>query len=72
MQTRHDPLPCGVRHWEILTDQSIRSEASAARCVLQSERRYWETFGNMTWNLLPTFQPGSAGSAATKTPFSIG
>ena len=19
MQTRHDPLPCGVRHWEILT-----------------------------------------------------
>ena len=21
MQTRHDPLPCGVRHWEILTDQ---------------------------------------------------
>jgi hypothetical protein len=23
MQTRHDPLPCGVRHWEILTDQAF-------------------------------------------------
>jgi hypothetical protein len=22
MQTRHDPLPFGVRYWEILTDQN--------------------------------------------------
>ena len=22
MQTRNDPLPCGVRHWKVLTDQN--------------------------------------------------
>jgi hypothetical protein len=29
MQTRHDPLPCGVRHWEILTDQNSSFKTAA-------------------------------------------
>jgi hypothetical protein len=33
---------------------------------------YSPTFGNRTVNFFPTCQPGSAGSVATKTPFSTG
>ena len=29
MQTRHDPLACGVRYWEILTDQNSSSAISS-------------------------------------------
>jgi hypothetical protein len=42
MQTRHDPLACGVRYWEILTDQNSsfknggRAKSAALKCVSRS------------------------------------
>ena len=53
------------RYW--IKKTGLNTRVDSRRCA-----GYSGTFGKMTENLLPIFQMGSAGSVATKTPFSTG